>query len=468
MTITCYGAAGGVTGSKHLIETDGQRILLDCGTFQGLPDVRARNRGLPFAPESIDAVVLSHAHLDHCGMLPLLVQRGFTGPILATPATCAIARLMLEDMARIEEYDAQYRRERKLGAPDEREPLFTVAEVAPTLARFEPVPYVREHGTWRRIGAGARLKLYDAGHILGSAVPVVEVVSDGELRRVAYSGDLGPPGMPLLHDPEVPDEAIDVLLLESTYGGRRHAPLTVALERLAAAIRRVCARGGKMIVPSFSLGRTQVLVYLLHKLTDEGRIPRFPMFVDSPLAVDLTDVYRRHRQDYDVESWADFEGLHHQPLAFQNLTYLTAVEDSRELNTHPGPFMVIAGSGMCTAGRVLHHLRHGLKEAANAVFITGYQAAGTLGRQLLEGVERAEILGEHVPVRAEVLVFNEFSAHADGAQLAAWAGRIGGLERVLLVHGEPAQAEALAVSLARERESWTVTRAAEGVCYTVT
>jgi len=465
VTLTFYGAAGGVTGSKHLLDTGQARILLDCGTFQGLPDVRARNRGFSFQPDSIDAVILSHAHIDHCGMLPLLVKRGFTGPIYATPATCDVAALMLHDMARIEEYDAAYRRERKLGAPDDREPLFTRDDIPSVLSRFTPVPYARDHGTWQTVGSQVRLKFYDAGHILGSAVSVLEATGRAGTVRLGYSGDLGSPGLPLLHDPEIPDEALDVLLLESTYGHRRHQGLTPMAERLADTVRRVCDRGGKMVVPAFSLGRTQTLVYVLHKLTDSGRIPRFPIFVDSPLATDLTDVYRQHRREYDLESWSDFDGPHHYPLAFKNLNYTESVEESKALNNRRGPFMVISASGMCTAGRVLHHLRHSLADTANAVFITGYQAAGTLGRRLLEGAKSVEIFSDRLPVRAEIQVFNEFSAHADGTQLAAWAEQISGLTQIFLVHGEPVQAAALAQRLSASRREREVVQSTEGAAF---
>jgi len=451
-----------VTGSKHMIEAAGQRILLDCGTWQGLPDVRQRNRGFPFKPDSINFVVLSHAHIDHCGMLPLLVKRGFTGSILATGATRDVARLMMKDMAGIEVQDASYRRKHSIGAPDDREPLFGPDDIPHTMERFVEVPYQRNQKAWFSVAPGIRLKFYDAGHILGSAISVLELTEGTSNQRVVYSGDVGPLGMPLLFDPMVPKEEAATLILESTYGSRAHENLDTAMERLAEAVNKVCARGGKMIVPAFSLGRTQVIVYILHKLTDNGLIPRFPIYVDSPLAVNLTDVYREHRSDYDLESWADFSGPDHRPLSFSNLTYVRSVRESKELNSKPGPFMVISASGMMTAGRVVHHLRHNIDDKRNAIFITGYQAQGTVGRRILEGARSVELYGSRRAVRAEVFLFNEFSAHADRSGLQAMAEQITGLKRVFLVHGEPHQADDFKLQLQAAHPEWEVQRPIEG------
>lgn len=466
MNITFYGGAGAVTGSKHVVEVAGKRILLDCGTFQGLPDMRERNRSLPFEPDSIDAVVISHAHLDHIGMLPILVKRGFKGKIFSTISTRDVAQFMLRDAASIEEQDAAYRMKHRLGAPDDRVPLFTVDDIPAVMEQFEVVPYARDDKRWHRVVSGVAVKLYDAGHILGSAVTVIEVRDGDEVKRMAYSGDVGPSGMPLLHDPEVPLESVSALLLESTYGGRRHESLDAAVARLAETIKTVVAREGKLIVPSFSLGRTQVLVYLIHKLTDEGKIPRFPIFVDSPLAANVTEVYRRHQQDYDVETIADF-GDQHGPLAFRNLSYIKAVEDSKRLNTTPGPFMIIAGSGMMTGGRVVHHLRHTVTDPRNAILITGYQAEGTTGRRLVEKAGMIEIYGDRLPVKAQVVVFNEFSAHADGLQLLVYTKMIRGLTHVYLVHGERTQAQVLRDSIAQEMPSLHVEIPQEGQTVTI-
>lgn len=461
-TITFFGSAGSVTGSKHLLEADGSRVLLDCGIFQGLPDVAERNRNFPFPPDSINHVVLSHAHLDHCGMLPLLVKRGFTGSIFATPGTRDIAQYMLADMAQIEEQDAAYRQRHHVGAPDERQPLIISEDIAPVMEQFVEVPYQREQKSWHKVADNIHLKFYDAGHILGSAITVLKIGRNGEEQYLAYTGDMGPGNIPLLRDPEVPKYPITTLLMESTYGSREHEPLEQAIERLAQTIRQVCEQKGKMIVPAFSLGRTQILVYIVHKLVDEGKIPRFPIYVDSPLALDITEIYRRHPHDYDEETQRDFAGADHLPLAFRNLTYVQTVEESKNLNEMHGPLMIIAASGMMTAGRVVHHLRHSISDERNAIFVTGYQAEGTLGRRLLEGAKRVELYGDWFSVKASIELFNEFSAHADRHELQAFAEKLPELKRIMLVHGEPHQADDLRQQLLDAHPSWEVLRPSEG------
>lgn len=446
-SITFFGGAGSVTGSKHLVEVAGKKILFDCGTFQGLPDVLERNRSFSFPPESIDAVVLSHAHLDHCGMLPLLVKRGFTGKVFATAATKDVAQRMLEDMAGIEAQDAEYRRLHHIGSPDEREPLITLDDIAALMVHIEPLPYARDDDTWNEIVPGICIKFYDAGHILGSAITVLRYEEDGKTHYIGYTGDMGPQGVPLLHDPEIPTEPIETLLMESTYGNRTHIPLEQAKMELAQAITKVCDRNGIMVVPAFSLGRTQMLVYIIHKLVDSGAIPRFPIYVDSPLATDITQLYRQHADVYDAETRADFAREDDRPLAFRNLTYVRDVEESKALNTRKGPFMIISASGMMTAGRVVHHLRNTISDANNAVFITGYQARGTTGRRILSGAKNIELHGQWFPVRSQVFLFNEFSAHADQQQLVAFAKQLQGLQQIALVHGEEQEGRALSEEL---------------------
>lgn len=446
-SITFFGGAGSVTGSKHLVEVAGKRILLDCGTFQGLSDVRSRNRAFPFPPESLDAVILSHAHLDHCGMLPLLIKRGYKGRIFSTHATKDVARHMLEDAAGIEMQDAAYRARHHLGAPDEREPLFTLDDIPSTIQHFTPLPYVRDDASWQEIIPGIAVKLYDAGHILGSAITVIRYEDNGTTRHIAYTGDMGPKGVPLLYDPEVPEEEIHTLLMESTYGNRNHEPLERAKQRLVQTIATVRGRNGVMVVPTFSLGRTQMLVYILHQLFDAGHIPSFPIFVDSPLASDITDVYEQYATGYDKETGTDFRKEGENPLTFRNLSYIRSSQESKALNTMQGPFMVIAASGMMTAGRVVHHLRHRIADSRNAIFITGFQGAGTVGRRILEGARSIELHGDRFPVRAQVLLFNEFSAHADQKELVAYANAVRGLSTIALVHGEPKEGEALAQAL---------------------
>ncbi len=461
-SITFFGAAGSVTGSKHVIEIAGKRILFDCGTFQGLPDVRERNRLFPFPPDSIDAVVISHAHLDHIGMLPLLVQRGYTGAIYSTPATKDVAAYILEDSVGIEIQDASYRKRHHIGAPDEREPMLSQEDVVAALDRFVTYPYAREDETWHEILPGIQIRFYDAGHILGSSIIVLRYTDEGAVKHIAYTGDVGPRGMPLLHDPEIPKEEIHTLLMESTYGNRTHLPLSDAEDRLAAAIISVCKRKGAIVVPAFSLGRTQMLVYTIHKLTDEKRIPRFPIFVDSPLATDITSIYRKYRREYDDQTSVDFTREGDAPLAFRNLQYTHSVEESKQLNGKQGPFMVISASGMMTAGRVVHHLRNTISDPKNAIFVTGYQAAGTTGRKILRGEKNIELMGERFPVRAEAFLFNEFSAHADAPQLTELASSISGLQTIALVHGEPEESQALEGVLRKRNEKWNIVRPNEG------
>lgn len=450
MQITCYGAAGGVTGSKHLVNTGKTRILLDCGMFQGPPEVQAKNRDFLFDPTSVDAVVLSHAHADHSGMLPLLVKRGFRGPIYATQPTRDIAEQILLDSAHIAEQDA-------VG-----EPLFTRKDIPAVIERFVEVTYARRRNGWHDIGAGVRLKLYDAGHILGSAVPVLEVDVGPRPHRIAFSGDLGAPGVPLLYDPEVPADPIDTVLVESTYGDTIHPSFGEAIARLAETVKAVAARNGKLIIPAFSLGRTQLLVYLLHKLRVAGEIPRIPVVVDSPLATRITEIFERHRQEYDANTWSDFSGPQNSPLAYPDLTYTRSAEESQAINRLPGPLIVISASGMMTGGRVVHHLRHTIVDPRNAILVVGYQAEGTTGRTILDGAKEVKLHDGVYPVRAEVIAFDEFSAHADRDQILAWLGQFQGLRHAIVVHGEPAAADTLRDHITRAHPDWRVDRPNEG------
>ncbi|MFH1430444.1 MAG: MBL fold metallo-hydrolase [Candidatus Uhrbacteria bacterium] len=459
MTITPYGAAGGVTGTKHLIETDSARILLDCGMFQG-PHAHERNRTLPIDPKSIDAVVVSHAHADHTGMLPQLVRGGFRGRIFMTPSTRDLTEHLLLDAASIEMHDAARRRAHRIGDPASWEPRMTTQDVPPVFAHVDTIPYARRDAKWHPILPGISCKFYDAGHILGSAIPVLDF--DNGAQRIAFSGDLGQTGVPILHDPEVPTESIATLICESTYGDRIHEPFEAAVDALATVVRRVAARGGKIVIPAFSLGRTQLLVYLLHLLSDRGTIPRLRIVVDSPLAGELTEVFMRHRDDYDAETWEDFPGADQVPLAFRNLTYTRSADESRALNGAHGPMIIISASGMMTAGRVIHHLKHTIGDERNCILVTGFQAEGTTGRMITDGAPEVELFGEPHTVRAEVVTFDAFSAHADAPQLCAWAGAIQGIERVILVHGEPPARHALAETLRADHPSWKIDEPDEG------
>jgi len=460
MRITFYGAAGNVTGSKHLLDTDQARVLLDCGTFQGRKqDVGNKNYTFPFPPTWIDAVILSHAHIDHCGMLPRLINGGFTGRIHSTIATKNVARVMLADAAKIEEQDAFYQAKHGLAV---EEPLFLKADIPKTIDQFQPSPYARHKNQWTQVTKNIAVKFYDAGHIIGSAVSVLKISSPNNKETyLAYTGDLGPDQVPLLHDPEIPTEPIETLIMESTYGSRQHEPFDNSLDRLASTIKKIYDQKGKIIVPAFSLGRTQMLVYLLHKLTDQGKIPRFPIYVDSPLATDVTEVFHDDMKNYDAETWQDFS-FEDAPLTFRNLTYTRSVQESKALNNKPGPFLILSASGMMTAGRVVHHLRNCISDPNNAIFITGFQAFGTRGRKILDGAKEVKLHGDTFPVRAAIHLFNEFSAHADSRQLQAYAEKLPHLKQVALVHGEPHHSNDLAQQLTRSHPNWQVTTPTEG------
>lgn len=458
MKITCYGAAGGVTGSKHLIEYGGRRVLLDCGMFQGRrKESQELNAALPMEIVDVDAIVVSHAHLDHCGLLPLLITSGYKGKIFCTSTTCDIIELILSDSAHIQEQDFKYLEKKRIQLAEPSGPLYTSDDIPETLSRLTAVPYHHTAKDWTTIAQGIRLKLFEAGHILGSASPVLEIDGPDGAQRIAFSGDIGRMNTPLLKDPKYPTEEVSTLLLESTYGDRLHPTLKEAVVRLGVIINRTVERNGKIIIPAFALGRTQELVYILHKLTDNKKIPRMPIYVDSPLAVDTTRVFQQHRDDYDTESWEDFGKPDEPPLIFKNLSYTNSVQESMELNTKPGPFAVISAAGMCEAGRIRHHLKNSIKNPDNVILITGFMAENTLGRRLMDGEERVRIFDKWYDVRAAVEVFREFSAHADAEELQAYAENVPGLENIMLVHGEPQQTAGLKERLANTNPKWKIT-----------
>ncbi len=453
MTITFYGGAGGVTGSKHLVELGGMRILLDCGLFQGHRlEAHKANSRLPFDPKIIDVCVLSHAHADHCGMLPILVREGFSGSIYTTSATRDITEWILKDSAHIQIADIEYLEEHGVTLPPElQKPNYFPSDVPPVMQRMLVVPYARESGgTWTSLSPKVRLKMYDAGHILGSAITVLEGEEEGEFHRLVFTGDLGRPHTPLIRDPEIPVEDASVLIMESTYGGRVHKTVEDASEQLIEIVNHAMKQRSKIIVPAFSLGRTQELVYLLHELTDAGKIPRIPIYVDSPLAGNLTEVFKRHPEDYDDDTWTRFGSRGEAPLAFRNLQYVATMEHSKQLNTASGPLMIVSASGMCEGGRVLHHLKHSLSRQNTIVVLTGYQAEHTLGRRLVEGDREVTIHDERVDVRAKIVTLSELSAHADRNELLAFAKGVKGIRQCFLVHGEESQAHELRETLNRE------------------
>jgi metallo-beta-lactamase family protein len=446
MKLTFWGAAGTVTGSMHLLETGGRRYLLDCGLYQGRrKEADQRNRHLPFPASGIDAVILSHAHIDHSGNLPTLVKNGFAGPIYTTPATIDLCNWMLRDTAHIQEKDAEFvnkRLEKRKALGQDNglvQPLYTMQDAEQTLPLFRPVPYHTPHD----LAPGLSYESYDAGHILGSSCVVLHDSTSGAPVRLAFSGDLGRPNLPIIRDPE-PMPPADYLILESTYGGRLHKSVSHVITKLENVVNRTAARGGRIIVPAFAVGRTQQLVLLLHQLANEKRIPNIPIFVDSPLAINITAVHRAHPECFDDETR---EYLLHgeDPFGFRRLQYVREASDSKKLNDLHGPFVVISASGMAEQGRILHHLRNNIEDGRNTVLITGFQAQDTLGRKLVEKWPEVRIFGEPMRVRAEIASLDELSGHADQRELLDWIRPLAPhLRKVFLVHGEPQQAATFA------------------------
>ncbi|KKU48885.1 hypothetical protein A3E96_00775 [Candidatus Uhrbacteria bacterium RIFCSPHIGHO2_12_FULL_46_13] len=447
MHLTSYGAAGEVTGAKHLVEAAGRRILLDCGMFQGLHEaLHHHNAVLPFEASTIDVIILSHGHLDHCGSLPLLVKHGFRGKIYATSATRDVAELILRDSAHIQAQDAEYINRHLKQNQRPALPIYTSDDVEQVLPLFEDVSYRQ----CREIFAGIEICFYNAGHILGSSLIHLTIKEGPRIIRLAYTGDLGQRNMPILRDPDrLPDT--DILIAESTYGNRVHEGAPVSAEKLINIVREAIAKKGKIFVPAFALGRMQTLVYSLHKLTDEGHLPRIPIYVDSPLAVNLTDVFSRHPECYDAETIELFTRHNEDPFGFRNLHYVHSVEESKRLNDMPGPMVILATSGMVEAGRILHHLMNGIGNPNNTVLIVGYMAEGTLGRAILEGAKRIRLYHKLLPVRAHVEKINAFSAHADQTELLNFILAISELKKVILVHGENIARQALANELLKKR-----------------
>jgi metallo-beta-lactamase family protein len=434
MRVTPHGAVRTVTGSTHLVEAGGVRVLLDCGMFQGRrAESLEVNSHFPFPPPTIDAVVLSHAHLDHCGNVPTLVRQGFSGRIYCTPATRDLAGLILRDSAKVQHQDARFLNTRpsRRGWPPVQ-PLYTLDEVETAMARVVAVAYRETF----QIGA-ARVTFFDAGHILGSAAVTVE--EDG--HTLGYTGDQGRPGTPILRDPELLP-AVDVLLMESTYGDRRHPPFEVGERRLGEAVSDTVGGGGVVLIPAFAVGRAQELAYALGRLRLAGQVPPVASFVDSPMAVDATEIFRLHPECFDDETRAVLEG--HDPFGFKELRYVRSIDESKALNGLADPFLVIATSGMCESGRILHHLRHHIGEPRSTLLIVGFQARNTLGRHLADGVSPVRIFGEPHDVLMRVAVLPSFSAHADGDELLGWTRRLPRVGRIYCVHGEETQATALA------------------------
>ena len=455
MKITFNGASGEVTGSRHLVQTSNTKFLLDCGFFQGKRrPTRKLNASFYFDPQDIDVVVLSHAHLDHCGALPLLVNRGFSGPIYATHPTKDVARQMLRDSAGIQESDYKFMKKHRIpGAQTLAKPLYTLKDIPKTIRRFRTFSYIRQENVWHKIHPNVNLKFYDAGHILGSAVSVLDINDNRRKIRLAYTGDLGRKHTPLLHNPAYIRDKVDVMIVESTYGGIKHRNLDEAYKELTEIVQYVYENKSKLIVPAFALGRTQLFVYMLHHLMDTGLIPKIPVYVDSPLAGRVTEVFTKYRDDYDIESKLDFPRKGDYPLFFRTLRYTKSRDESKMLNNIQGPVVIISASGMVENGRILHHLKHSLRNPKNVILITGYQARDTLGRKLLEGWERVKIFGRWYKVNARIKVLNELSAHADGEDLTDYILKTKGVKKVFLVHGEEDRSQALRQNILKRNKN---------------
>lgn len=445
------GAAGTVTGSKHLVEAGGVRLLVDCGQFQGSRELRERNWArLPVEPQSIGTVVLTHAHIDHIGYLPRLLRDGFRGRVLGTPATAELAAILLADAGRLQEEEAAYRN--KAGATRFKPalPLFTEAEGVAAAERIETVDFDTPFAPARGVTATYRT----AGHILGAARLDLTVDAGGRRRRILFSGDVGRYGAPILEDPSPIGPAPEALIVESTYGDRLH-PREPIIDQLARVVNAAVARGGAIVVPAFSVGRTQDLMYHLTAAANAGRIPRFPVYIDSPMGIEATRVYRRHPEEFDAEMDA-LMADGGSPLGGKRFRFTRGRSESKALNLLDGPLMIIAGSGMATGGRVLHHLRRRLPDARNTVLFVGYQSEGTRGREMVEGAATVRIFGEPIPVRAHVARIDGLSAHADADELMRWLSTAdGALERAFVVHGEPGPAAALAERM-RSELGWRV------------
>lgn len=442
MKISFNGAAQTVTGSQHLLEVNGHKLLLDCGMFQGRrADTYTRNLVFPYKPTDVDALILSHAHIDHSGNLPNLVKQGFNGPIYATAGTCALADLMLRDSGHIQEADAAFinKRRAKRGETARVEPLYTALDAA----QVEPLMREVDYGQAFEPVPGVTARLLDAGHILGSAAVVLDIKENGRKFRVWFSGDIGRLQLPLLKDPTLP-EGVDYLMMESTYGDKEHRGPEEAFQQLRQVVLRTVRRGGKVIVPAFAVGRTQELVYGLNRMITEGDIPSIPVFVDSPLAVDATEIFSRFPQYFDAETHAFIRSGRHPALSFKDLKYTRSVDDSKQINERHGPMVIISASGMAENGRILHHLRNNIEDQRNTIAIVGWQAPETLGRRLAEGNRKVKIFGEEFTVRAEVVTINGLSAHAGSDFLAQYAAASKPtLKQIYLVHGEEKSAAAL-------------------------
>ena len=448
MKLTFYGAAQTTTGSMHLVEANGKRILLDCGLYQGhRKEAFEKNRNIPVDPKTIDYVILSHAHIDHSGNLPQLVRQGFRGRVFARQSTTELCDVMLRDSCFLQKRDLEVvNKQRRKQGKNLFEPLYEESDVDALMQLFTPVHL---HAP-REIPPGITLEFFNAGHILGSALVQLDIRADrGRRHRLLFSGDLGQPDQPILRHYEYPTGA-DILLIESTYADRYHPSADDVEMRLTGYLRHINLYRSKLIVPAFSVGRTQQIIYYLNRLAAQGKVPRdVQVYIDSPLSRKATEIYARHREVYNGEA-RRMIAAGTDPLTFPGMTFVGTPQESMALNDKPGPMIIIAASGMCEGGRVLHHLRHGISNPDNIVLIVGFQAENTLGRRIVERRETLKIFGEEIPLRAQVEVINALSAHADRAGLAEWLDEIkDNVRQAFAVHGEPEKVSAM-VDLLKE------------------
>jgi len=449
LKIQFIGAARTVTGSQHLLYINGKKILLECGLFQGRrKDTYERNKNFKFNPAEIDAMILSHAHIDHSGNIPNLVKTGFNGFIYATSATVDLCQIMLRDSAHLQERDIEWvNKKRKKKKQEPVEPLYTFDDVEQAMKHFIGIQYNRQIN----IFPGITATFQDAGHILGSASILLEIEeNNGKKLRVGFTGDIGRPVMPVIQTPDQLRE-LDAIIMESTYGNRFHSPSEEVEEELAEVVRRCCDEGGKIIIPAFAVGRTQLIVYMLHKLFNQNRIPAIPIYVDSPLAVNATNVFRAHPECFDRETYRVFLQNGDDPFGFERLTYVSKVDESKALNDKAGPMIIISASGMAEGGRILHHLANNVGNRKNLILFVGYAAENTLARKIMDGEKEVNIFGERHVIKCRVKKMDYFSAHADQGELIDYL-RLNPKERlknIFLVHGEESEAIPLREKLVR-------------------
>lgn len=452
--LTFLGAAQNVTGSRYLVEADNVKFLVDCGLYQEREFVGRNWEPFPVPPKMLDAVLLTHAHIDHCGLLPKLVKEGFRGPIYCTNATAEIAEIMLLDTAGLQEEDAEFKKNRHEGegrqGPYPEIPLYTVDDAKASFPLFSPIEYKQTI----EIGKGVEATFHDAGHVLGSAMVVVKVRQNGDVRTILFSGDIGRWGKPILKDPTLFEEA-DYVLVESTYGDSLHGRADDMADKLAEVINTTARVGGNIVIPSFALERSQEVLYYLNTLLMANRIPHLVIFVDSPMAVSVTEVFEHHPELFDDEM-AELLRQKKSPFDFPGLNLVRTIDESKAINHIKGTVIIMAGSGMCTGGRIKHHLVNNISRRESTILFVGYQAVGTLGRQIVNGDKKVRILGQHYPVRAKVMQLDGFSAHADRDELLKWLSSLQKPPRRLFVtHGESSTAQHFA-SLVRDKMGWNV------------